>query len=96
MLGYYRLIAAVGVLVAHSGGAPMACCARWSSITDGWLGHLFPLGHIVGTALLLLLLSLLLGYLLLRLDDRFVRIFRAKADQPARSRVHGAASLQER
>ena len=45
-----------------------------------WFGHLFPLGHIVATAAFALLISLLASYLLIRLDERFIRIFRARVD----------------
>lgn len=45
-----------------------------------WFGHLFPLGHIVATAAFALLISLLASYLLIRFDERFVRIFRARVD----------------
>lgn len=44
-----------------------------------WVGHLFPLGHIMATVLVALVLSLLPAYSLIRFDERFVRIFRAKA-----------------
>jgi peptidoglycan/LPS O-acetylase OafA/YrhL len=48
-------------------------------ITD-WFGHLFPLGHIFAVAVFALLISLLASYLLIRLDERFIRIFRVRVE----------------
>jgi peptidoglycan/LPS O-acetylase OafA/YrhL len=48
-------------------------------ITD-WFGHSFPLGHIVATAIFALLLALLASYLLICLDQRFIRIFRVRVE----------------
>lgn len=45
-------------------------------VTD-WFGHLFPFGHIIATASVALLLSLLASYCLIRLDKRFIRSLRA-------------------
>jgi peptidoglycan/LPS O-acetylase OafA/YrhL len=45
-----------------------------------WFGHLFPLGHIIATAVFALLLALLASYLLIRLERRFIRIFRVRVE----------------
>lgn len=60
--------------VLHSG---LFHLPQMRGFTD-WFGHLFPLGHIMATAMLAFALSLLAGYALTRIDERFVRILRAR------------------
>ncbi|MBR0566029.1 acyltransferase [Azoarcus sp. L1K30] len=55
--------------------------------TTDWFGKLFPLGHLVAISTIVLSLTLLLSYVLLRFDARFIQICRSRERNSIRRRI---------